>query len=121
VVPPGSDAPRLDASGRPYTALSYATGPGNTGRSDAQGPGPKHFPHQPSAFSPAAGRPDLRAVDTAAPDYLQESLVPMPSGAHSGEDVAIYASGPGAELFRGVREQSYVYHAIVDALGWTDR
>ena len=72
-------------------------------------------------FSPAEGRPDLGAVDTGAPDYLQEALVPMPSGAHSGEDVAIYASGPGAELFRGVVEQSYVYHAIADALGWTGR
>ena len=119
VVPPGRDAPLLDAGGHPYTALNYATGPGNTGESNAQGPGPKRFPHQPSAFSPAEGRPDLRAVDTTAPDYLQESLVPTSSGAHSGEDVAIYASGPGAELLRGVREQNYVYHAIVDALGWT--
>jgi alkaline phosphatase len=118
VVPPGSDAPLRDATGRPYAALSYAVGPGNTGKSNAQGPGPKRFPHQPSVFSPAAGRPDLSAVDTTAPDTLQEALVPMPSGAHSGEDVAIYASGPGAELFRGVREQNYIYHAIVDALGW---
>ena len=38
---------------------------------------------------------------------------------HAGEDVAIYAGGPGSELFTGVREQSYVYHAIVEALGWT--
>ena len=121
VVPPGSDTPQLDASGRPYTALSYATGPGNTGGSNQQGPGPKRFPHQPKSFAPAEGRPDLRAVDTSAPDYLQEALVPMASGAHSGEDVTIYASGPGAELFRGVVEQNYVYHAIVDALGWTGR
>ncbi len=119
VVPPGGDAALLDASGRPYTALNYATGPGNTGKSEAQGAGPKRFPHEPAGVAPAEGRPDLRAVDTTAPDYLQESLVPLPSGAHSGEDVAIYASGPGAELFRGVREQNYVYHVIVDALGWT--
>jgi len=118
VVPPGSDAKLLDAGGRPYTALHYATGPGNTGKSETQGAGPKRFPHVPAGVTPAQGRSDLRAVDTAAPDYLQESLVPMSSGAHSGEDVAIYASGPGAELFRGVREQNYVYHVIVDALGW---
>jgi alkaline phosphatase len=118
VVSPRGDAQLLDASGRPYTALNYATGPGNTGKSDAQGAGPKRFPHLPASVTPAEGRPDLRAVDTAAPDYLQESLVPMSSGTHSGEDVAIYASGPGAELFRGVREQNYVYHVIVDALGW---
>jgi alkaline phosphatase len=121
VVPPGSEAPLRDATGRPYTALNYATGPGNTGKSDLQAAGPKRLPHEPRTFAPAEGRPDLGAVDTTAPDYLQESLVPMASGAHSGEDVVIYASGPGAELFRGVREQNYIYHAIVDALGWTGR
>jgi alkaline phosphatase len=119
VVPPGRDAPLRDGTDLPYTALSYATGPGNTGRSDVQAPGPKRFPHEPGGFSGARGRPDLTPVDTTAPDYLQESLVPLSSGAHSGEDVAIYAGGPGAELFRGVVEQHYVYHAIVDALGWT--
>ena len=30
----------------------------------------------------------------------------------------MYASGPGAQLFRGVREQNYLYHAMVEALGW---
>jgi alkaline phosphatase len=119
VVPPGRDAPLRDGTDLPYTALSYATGPGNTGRSNLQGPGPKRFPHEPAGFSAVRGRPDLTPVDTTAPDYLQESLVPLASGAHSGEDVAIYAGGPGAELFRGVVEQHYVYHAIVDALGWT--
>jgi alkaline phosphatase len=119
VVPPGSDAPRRDATGLPYTALSYATGPGNTGRSNLQYPGPKKFPHEPAGFSSVRGRPDLSPVDTTAPDYLQEALIPLGSGAHSGEDVAIYAGGPGAELFRGVVEQNYIYHAIADALGWT--
>jgi alkaline phosphatase len=119
VVPPGGDAPLRDAAGLPYTALSYATGPGNTARSNLQGPGPKHFPHEPAGYSAARSRPDLSAVDTRTPDYLQEALVPLASGAHSGEDVAVYAGGPGAELFHGVVEQSYVYHAIADALGWT--
>jgi alkaline phosphatase len=119
VVPPGRDAPLRDGTDLPYTALSYATGPGNTGRSNVQSAGPKRFPHEPAGFSGTRGRPDLTPVDTTAPDYLQESLVPLSSGAHSGEDVAIYAGGPGAELLRGVVEQHYVYHAIVDALGWT--
>ena len=50
---------------------------------------------------------------------MQESLVPLPSGAHSGEDVTIHAGGPGAELFQGVQEQHFVYNAIAAALGWT--
>ena len=30
----------------------------------------------------------------------------------------IYAGGPGSALFHGVQEQSFVYHAIIAALGW---
>ncbi|MBW1845327.1 MAG: alkaline phosphatase, partial [Deltaproteobacteria bacterium] len=57
-------------------------------------------------------------IDTADPDYLQESAVPRRSETHSGEDVAVYARGPGSGLFHGVQEQSYIHHAIVEALGW---
>jgi alkaline phosphatase len=120
VVPPGQEEPLLDLSGRPYTALGYGAGPGYTGASDAQPAGAKRFPHVPRRASAAAGRAELADVDTAAPGYLQEALVPMPAGTHSGEDVAVYAGGPGAALFRGVVEQHYVYHAIVNALGWRE-
>ena len=111
--------PALDASGRPYTALGYANGPGYTGASDAQPEGPKRFPHIPrSVKGIAKGRPDLSQVDTADPRYLQESAVPLESETHGGEDVPVYAGGPGAQLFHGVQEQSYIYHALVAALGW---
>src|SRR5262249_22398584 len=111
--------PILDASGHPFTTLGYANGPGYTGASDAQPEGPKRFPHQPhSVKGIAAGRPDLSQVDTADPHYLQESAVPVESESHGGEDVPLYAGGPGAQLFHGVQEQSYIYHAIVAALGW---
>ncbi len=65
------------------------------------------------------GRPDLTHVDTADPAYLQESAVPLSSETHGGQDVPVYASGPGAHLIHGVQEQSYVYHVMVEALGWT--
>jgi alkaline phosphatase len=108
-----------DASGNPYTALGYANGPGYTGASDAQSEGPKRFPHTPrSVKGIAKGRPDLSHVDTADPHYLQESAVPLGSETHGGEDVPVYAGGPGAQLFHGVQEQSYIYHALVAALGW---
>jgi alkaline phosphatase len=118
VEQPRAGGPLRDLTGRPLATLSYATGPGNAGKSNAQPAGAKRFPHEPSSFAPAQGRPDLQAVDVLAPDHLQESLVPLASGTHSGEDVAIYAGGPGSELFRGVQEQHFVYHAIVEALGW---
>jgi alkaline phosphatase len=109
-----------DALGLPYTTLGYMNGPGYPGASPQQPEGPKHFPHQPSKAEPAHGRPDLSNVDTAAPDYLQEAGIPLSSETHGGEDVPIYAGGPGAALLHGVQEQSYVYHAIARALGWRD-
>jgi alkaline phosphatase len=126
VVPPGSRGepgkqPALDLSGRPYTTLSYANGPGYPGQSNLQPEGPKKLPHRPEAASGVrAGRPDLRNVDTQSPTYLQESTLPLSGETHGGEDVAIYAGGAGAHLFHGVQEQSYVYHAIVGALQWDE-
>ncbi len=114
-----AEQPALDALGLPFTTLGYQNGPGYTGASAEQPEGPKFHPHRPRIVSGVtAGRPDLTEVDTADPDYLQEAAVPMRSETHSGEDVAAYARGPGSRLFHGVKEQSYIYHAIVEALGW---
>ena len=38
---------------------------------------------------------------------------------HGGEDVPVLARGPWAHLFTGVHEQSYFYHAITHAAGWS--
>lgn len=83
----------LDKDGKPYTTLSYANGPGYR----------------------RGARPDLREVDTQAPDYLQEALVPLGDESHSGEDVGIWADGPGSDAVRGTVEQNTIYHVIVQA------
>jgi alkaline phosphatase len=114
----GAGEPARDMLGLPYTTLGYLYGPGYTGASPEQAEGPKHFPHRPTGYRAATGRPDLTAVDTTAPSYLQEAIVPLQSETHSGEDVPVYATGPGADLFRGVREENYLYHAMVAAFGW---
>jgi alkaline phosphatase len=36
---------------------------------------------------------------------------------HSGEDVPIYASGPGAHLISGSNEQTIIFHAMNHAGG----
>jgi alkaline phosphatase len=114
-----AEVPALDAQGLPFTTLGYQNGPGYIGASKEQPEGPKFHPHRPRVFSGVTqGRPDLTEVDTADPDYLQETAVPLRSETHSGEDVAAYARGPGSRLFHGVQEQNYIYHAIVEALGW---
>ncbi|MBD9367450.1 alkaline phosphatase [Xanthomonas sp. XNM01] len=104
-----------DASGLPYTTLSYANGPGHTGASNRQPAGPKRFLHSPSNIEPADGRPNLTDIDTEHPDYLQEALVPMGSESHGGEDVGIWARGPGSSAIRGTVEQNAIYHFIVQS------
>ncbi len=104
-----------DGTGLPYTTLSYANGPGFTGASNQQPAGPKTYPHAPSSFDPVKGRPDLTHVDTEHRDYMQEALVPMKSESHGGEDVGIWARGPGSRAVRGTMEQNAIYHMIVQA------
>ena len=75
-----------------YTTLTYANGPG--AKLDEP-------------------RADLKDVDTTDIDYLQQALVPLgESETHAGDDVAIFAAGPWAHLFRGVVEQNLIYHVM---------
>jgi alkaline phosphatase len=113
--------PMKDAAGLPFTTLSYANGPGHVVASGTQPGGAKRFPHFPRTVEPNGGpRPSLAPADTEATDYLQEASVPLTSETHAGEDVAVFAGGAGAALFHGVQEQSYLFHAMTEALGWAD-
>jgi len=104
-----------DQTGLPYTTLNYANGPGYPGASNVQPQGPKTFPHEPADVQPSTGRPDLTEVNTEAPDYLQESMFPLKSETHGGDDVGIWATGPGSAAFHGTIEQNVIYHLIVQA------
>lgn len=104
-----------DSTGQVFTTLTYANGPGNTGPSNQQPEGPKTFEHAPSSYESSAGRPDLSKVDTEHPDYLQESLIPLKDETHGGDDVGIWARGPGSDAVRGTVEQNTIYHFIVQA------
>ncbi len=106
-----------DLLGLPYTTLGYANGRGYTGPSEDQPEGPKRYYHGGTGYSGITkGRPDLTAVNTSDPDYMQETTVPLTGESHGGEDVAIYAVGPGAHLFHGVQEQNVIFHVMVEAL-----
>ena len=109
------DPPSLvkDLLGKPYTTLVYANGPGYVGESSLQPAGSKNFPHNPGGyFEPATGRPDLTDVDTEHPNFMQEALVPSNSETHGGDDVGIWASGPGSEAVRGTLEQHVIFHLL---------
>ena len=99
----------LGADGKPYTTLSYANGPGGVFPALADGS---------SEAEPAGPRADLTGVDTTAPDFVQQALVPMSSETHTGDDVAIYAWGPQAHLLTGTVEENLIYHVLAHALGY---
>ena len=110
VVLPGETEPALAADGKPFTTLSYANG---RGFQKLERGGDTSY-RQPIN----AGRADLSSVDTLDEGFHQEALVPLADETHGGEDVAIYAGGPMAHLFRGVREQHFIFHVMVDAFGF---
>lgn len=102
-----------DALGLPYTTLGYANGPGYRGL-DASG-NEITFWGAPEDFNPRAGRPDLGDVDTTDPFFQQEVVVPLADETHGGDDVGIWARGPGSHAVRGSVEQHVIFHFMVQA------
>ena len=96
-------APTLAADGMPYTTLGYINGPG------AVIDGPREMPESGITSTVQA------LVPLATPKKYWK---PSSSGTHAGEDVAIYAIGPGAGRVSGVMEQERIFDIIVSALGW---
>lgn len=112
----GTSGLARDATGLPYTTLNYANGPGYVGASAQQPEGPKRHPHEAREVKPATkGRPDLTDVDTEAPDYMQEAIFPLSNESHGGEDVGIWARGPGSAAVRGSLEQNAIFHILLQA------
>ena len=84
---------QLDDDGRAMTTLRYFDGPGYRG----------------------GERPEYDTVDTEDPDFRQESAIGLRSATHSGEDVPVYATGPGAAVLHGTLEQNVIFHAMLQA------
>ena len=106
VVAVGQTEPSLAADDMPYTTLGYTNGGGFRdlgAETDAEAG---------YAFAPVTGRVDLSNVDTTMPGFHQEALVPLGSETHAGEDVGVYAMGPGAHLVSGTNEQSFLFHVM---------
>lgn len=110
VVTLGNDSPALAADGMPYTTVGYRNGRGfqNLGEDKNADNGYLQEIH--------AGRSDLEKIDTQASGFHQEALIPLSAETHSGEDVSIYALGPGAALISGNNEQNLIFHVINYAL-----
>ncbi len=98
-------SPKLAKDGLPFTTLGYTNG---LGFADLAVGGDTRY-GEPSA---AGSRTDLTNIDTEGQGFHQEAMVPLGSETHAAEDVAIYASGPGASLFQGTVEQNVIFHVI---------
>jgi alkaline phosphatase len=96
-----------DRNGVPYTVLGYHNGPGYRG-------GARVDPRT-DVF---AGFGGVIPAGPSHPAYFQEAAVPMSSETHSGEDVAIYAIGPGAERVHGTVKNTQIFHVMKRALGF---
>ncbi|KXJ61323.1 MAG: alkaline phosphatase [Alteromonas sp. Nap_26] len=106
VVNVGSEDAATAADGTPYTTLGYTNGLGYRNLGDVTDSDAAYL------AGPDTGRKDITDVDTTTPGYHQEALIPLGSETHSGEDVGIYAKGPGAFLVNGTNEQSVIFHVM---------
>lgn len=83
----------LDAHGHPYTTLVYGNGPG--------------YRETPEA---------LQEAEALSPNFRQPAATALQIETHSGEDVPVYAQGPGSDGIAGVMEQNELFHVMKLAL-----
>ena len=88
----------------PYPILQYSNGPGGTRTKEEQ--------DAKRAALTNTG-PDAEWRD---PHYKQFAGIYLPKETHGGDDVGIFARGPGAHLLRGSLEENYIHHVINWAL-----
>ncbi|RZB38840.1 alkaline phosphatase 4, partial [Asbolus verrucosus] len=87
---------------KPSLTLTYANGPGFT------------YHYIPNATSILGPWLDVREDPNRLinPKYQHLATFDLDDETHGGEDVGIFATGPGSHLIKGVIEQNYVAHLI---------
>lgn len=87
----------------PYLTLSYGNGPGF----DYQ-----YTPNSTLQKYPWQNLVEDEHIRLSDPWYQHVGSFYLEDETHGGEDVAMYAKGPGSHLIRGVIEQNYPAHVI---------
>ncbi|KAH8363459.1 hypothetical protein KR084_010652 [Drosophila pseudotakahashii] len=88
-----------------YETISYANGPG-------------YWDHLANDSRPQNSSnmwmplKQFTEEERAAPTYRHLATVPRKDETHGGEDVAVFAYGPGSSLIRGVFEQNYLAYVM---------
>ncbi|CAO1316317.1 unnamed protein product [Diamesa hyperborea] len=82
----------------PYETLVYATGPG-------------YYSHHTNQTN-QTWIPVESMSGRNEPKYAHLSAIPMSDAVHSGEDVAVFATGKGSNLIQGIFEQNYIAFCI---------
>ncbi len=100
-----TQTPLPDAKGDAYATLAYGNGP----------------PNAPSKPPPAAQlwKAPPPSNNNSAATYQQPFAIALPVAANGGEDVPVYARGPGSQWFHGTLDQHALYwimHAAVPTL-----
>jgi hypothetical protein len=63
----------------------------------------------------------MRVHFTEDPYFQQPAFIPLIEETHGGEDVGIWADGPGAHLFTGTVENTYIAYAVACVLCLNER
>ncbi|REL36988.1 alkaline phosphatase [Thalassotalea euphylliae] len=115
VVSVGNEEPSLAADGLPYTTVGYTNG---RGYKDL---GSENDADVAYSMEIVNDRQDLTTVNTESSGFHQEALIPLSSETHAGEDVGVYAMGPGAHLVTGTNEQSLIFHVMNHAANFVEQ
>lgn len=93
----------------PYETLTYANGPGfNTHRA-----APEMETNENRTLAKTWIRVEqMTSAERAAPTYRHQAMLPLDDETHGGEDVPVYATGPGSQLVRGTFEQNYIAYVL---------
>lgn len=104
-----NDELAIAADGMPYTSVHYANsingGKGFAGL-------PPILPGTEGTFDEFGRKNPGTPDEVMADGYLQQATVPIFVETHAGEDVGIWAIGPGSEQVRGVLEQNSIFHIM---------